>query len=200
MMAHDLPMLRDSVDWIMANDPDHPQTIEWASFAAMASGAYEVERLLPVLERAVEKFPDRYRSASNLSDCYTMLGRPIDAARTNTVALERLVDHIRRSPEDGHARSLLGVVMVREGKVEDGLAQNRRAEASTPDDARVWYNHVCALSLAQKTDEALAKFAARALELRSSRFDWPTHGDPDLANLRKHPGFQALLESMRASG
>ncbi len=199
MMRGDAKMVREAVARILEHYPDHPEAIEYVTFAAMSSDAVEVERLIPALERAVERFPDRYRSASNLMDCYTLLGREEDARRAQKITLERTIEHVRRHPEEGHARSLLAVTLARQGRADEAIAQILRARATTTDDMRVWYNHVCVLSILGRTDEALEEFTQRARGFAPYRREWPER-DPDLENLRRHPGFARFLNSANRGG
>ncbi len=102
---------------------------------------------------------------------------------------------IQEHPDFVEALIPLGDAYTKRGHHDRGLAVDKRLTELRPDEPIVWYNLACSLSLLKRTDEAL-KALARAIALGYDEFDWIVR-DPDLANVRKAPAFQAFLVKVR---
>jgi TolB-like protein/Flp pilus assembly protein TadD len=190
VMRDDRRMVREAAARIAANNPDDARAIEWATFAMTSGG--DAETMLPVLEKALDRFPESVQVASNLHTAYLLLGRAHDAERIGKVALDRFIEHVRRHPEDGYARSLLGVMLARDGRSDEGVAQAERAFTMSPDDRRVRYNLMCTYSVTGRLEKGL-NLLRNIDPLRRGGTDWPLR-DPDLENLRTHPEFYEVYE------
>jgi tetratricopeptide (TPR) repeat protein len=104
---------------------------------------------------------------------------------------------LRLDPEDQEALARLAESYSRSGRHEEGLALDRRLIALRPEDPVAHYNLACSLSRTYHEDEAVVELR-RAVELGYADFDHMERDD-DLENVRKHPGWSALLrESGRA--
>lgn len=79
------------------------------------------------------------------------------------------------------------------GEAERILAE---AAAEHPRASACWYNYACALALLNKPEESMAALR-RAVEAGWHDADH-TRGDDDLASLRAHADFDAMLAEMRA--
>ncbi len=178
----------EAVDHILALDPDHPDALEWAGWSFLSIG--QPERAVGLLERGAALHPERYLLASFLDDCYQLLGRQADAQRVRRHGLERTLEMLRRKPgpESAHARTLVGISLVREGRSEEGLAQIEQAVRLQPDDGRLHYNAACAYALAGRPERALGELREGTRNIPGYIGDWPLY-DPDLASLRDHPDF-----------
>jgi Flp pilus assembly protein TadD len=104
---------------------------------------------------------------------------------------------LARHPENLLALEELGTVYTRLGRIAEGLAVDRRLVGHAPEDPSVRYNLACSLALSGRPDEALAELE-RSVELG---YDDPKQleTDDDLASLRTHARFQALLARLRAT-
>jgi len=189
LFSGDREMLKASIDHVLMRNPDDAAALEWAMFAALAAGAHELEALLPRLHHYVERYPDRYKFASSLADAYDLLGRHDEAVPFTQMMLDRSTEWVRRHPEDGHARSQLGIALIRVGRTEEGLQQLERGAATSPEDARVWYNRVCGLSLAGRIEDAMTLYEKGAGGVLPRHRNHWAERDPDLENLRRHPRF-----------
>ena len=89
----------------------------------------------------------------------------------------------------------LGDAYTKRGRHERGLAIDQRLTQLRPDDPVIGYNFACSLSLLKRVPEAV-KNLARAIALGYDEFDWILR-DPDLANVRRAPEFQAFLAKVR---
>jgi tetratricopeptide (TPR) repeat protein len=109
---------------------------------------------------------------------------------------EFLAIELEHRPENVDALAELGHVYTRLGRLQEGLAVDRRLVRLLPENPTVHYNLACSLSLLGKGDLALA-----ALEDAVQRgYDDGPHlaQDEDLAALRDDPRFQALIARLGA--
>jgi TolB-like protein/Tfp pilus assembly protein PilF len=179
-----------SIDRILAMDPDHAEALAWAGWSYMSLG--RPEPAAGLLERASKRRPENYSAARFLLSCYEMLGRDEDAARTRRQLYDTLLDVLRRHPENVHARSLVGTVLVQMGEPRSGVEQAERTVAMAPNDGRIRYNAACTYAAAGLADRALAELKEGTRHLPSYLSDWPRH-DPDLASLHDSPEFISMF-------
>lgn len=100
---------------------------------------------------------------------------------------------LRREPGYARVIEILGALYTRQGRIADGLRMDRRLVRLQPANATAHYNLACSLALSRRPAAAL-RVLRRAVELGYSDFKWMRE-DADLASLRGHPGFAALLAS-----
>lgn len=98
---------------------------------------------------------------------------------------------LRRSPDYAAVIEILGGLYTRVGRIAAGLRMDRRLVRLQPANATARYNLACSLALSKRRGDALAELK-RAVQLGYEDADWMRR-DPDLANLRNHPEFVALL-------
>lgn len=102
---------------------------------------------------------------------------------------------LRRAPRYADVIEILGGLYTKHGRIADGLRMDRRLVRLQPDNATAHYNLACSLALSRRRAEAL-RALQRAVELGYGDFDWMNH-DPDLEELKEHPGFAALLDQLK---
>ena len=105
---------------------------------------------------------------------------------------ERLVQDY---PDFVDALIPLGDAYTKRGHHDRGLAIDQRLAQLRPDDPIVWYNMACSFSILKRVPEAL-KALAHAIALGYNEFGWILR-DPDLAEVRRAPAFQAFLAKVR---
>ncbi len=179
-----------AIERVIAMNPEHADALYWTAWSYMSMG--RPEQGVGILERVTERHPDYYMSISHLQSCYLMLGRADDAARALRQTRERLVDILRRHPENVHARSLLGGTLVQLGEREAGFKETERSLQMSPEDGRIRYNAACAYAQAGMPEEALAQLKEGIKNIPTYVADWPRY-DPDLASLHDHPEFIRLF-------
>ena len=103
---------------------------------------------------------------------------------------------LRRSPNYTDAVEILGGLYTRQGRIADGLRMDRRLVRLQPANATARYNLACSLALRKRKSDALRELR-QAIVLGYRDFDW-LQQDPDLEALKGLPGFQALLELLKA--
>ena len=89
----------------------------------------------------------------------------------------------------------LGNAYTRCGRIEDGLAVDRRLVAIIPKSPIAHYNLACSLSLLGKIDEAIESLE-HAVRLGYNDFDYLEH-DPDLANVRRDGRYRSLIRARK---
>jgi len=102
---------------------------------------------------------------------------------------------LRRAPQYTEVIEILGGLYTKHGRIADGLRMDRRLVRLLPGNATAHYNLACSLALSKRRGEALRSLQ-RAVELGYRDFDWMAQ-DPDLADLKEHPEFNALLEQLK---
>jgi tetratricopeptide (TPR) repeat protein len=122
-------------------------------------------------------------------------------------AMEDLRHAAELSPEHVEVESMISLVLVRQGKVAEGLQAADRLIASVPFDDYALYNGACSYARAAERAETSAadrtSWIARAVELiratNATGFDDDEHlaQDVDLQILHDHPEWPALLEAAK---
>ena len=103
---------------------------------------------------------------------------------------------VERHPQDVGALADLATLLTELGQLEEGLAVDRRLVELEPENPTVHYNLACSHALLGQTAPALEALEASI----GFGYDDLEHleADEDLASLRDHPGFEALLHRLRA--
>ena len=102
---------------------------------------------------------------------------------------------LTRNPSYTDVIELLGGLYTKQGRIADGLRMDRKLVKLQPANATAHYNLACSLALSKRKADALRSLRT-AVELGYRDFDWMQQ-DPDLEELKKHPGFDALLEQLK---
>lgn len=113
------------------------------------------------------------------------------------------------SPESTEVTSMIALVMIRVGRVDEGLKTTEELVRQAPEDDFALYNGACAYArAAERPDVASEKqqqYVTRAIELlkktNETGFTDFEHlaADVDLNVLHQHPEWNALLEGARAN-
>ena len=100
---------------------------------------------------------------------------------------------LARKEDSVEVLGVLAELVSRKGLTKRAVELDRRLVDLLPDDFLARYNLACSLAVAGRSDEAIDSLS-RAILLG---YDDLAHmeADPDLASLRSHPDFQALLGS-----
>jgi TolB-like protein/Tfp pilus assembly protein PilF/predicted Ser/Thr protein kinase len=183
------PLLRD-LERVIAMNPDHGDALEWTGWSYLALG--KPEAALPYLERSTRLHPRHYMATSYLMGCYETMHRTEDAQKIRQLLYERVLDLVRAEPDNVHARSVLATTLVDMGQSEAGIQEAERTVVMSAGDPRIRYNAACTFSRAGFLDRAVAQLEEAVRALPTYLVDWPRH-DPDLANVRNHPGFIKLF-------
>lgn len=144
-----------------------------------------------LFEQACRLRPDDYQAASYLAMVYRELGRTADAEAAGRCAAEVVSKHVQGHPRDLRALNTGAVIWCRIGETERALEWAARALALGADEPITLYNVACAYALLGRTEQAL-DCLENAVRHGYAHREWLEH-DSDLASLRGHARFQALL-------
>lgn len=159
--------------------------------------AREYERAAKLYEQAATVRPDDYQALVFARQAYRSLGRATEqlgAAERQVAAAERA---LRADPTNARALSLGSGSLVVLGRIDEARDWTRRARALEPNEPYVHYNAASVLAQLGNVEDALSALESGTENGRLCRSSWVEH-DEDLAALRDHPRFQALLATMRA--
>ena len=144
-----------------------------------------------LFEQACAVRPEDYQAPALLCSVYYGLGRLADGGRAARRSVEAAEKHLQLHPDDSRAYYLGANTLARLGERKRALDWARRALTIDPEENRVLYNIACLYALVGETQEAI-DCLERAIQHGYRRTAWIEH-DPDLASLRGHVRFQALL-------
>lgn len=178
--------LLHSLERIVQRNPDHLEAVRFVAWSYMALSRYEEAR--KVLDKLVAAHPEDFGAVSYLASTYDALGLEAEASKWRQRSIEAEMEHLRKNPDDAVARAFFGISLIREGNVEQGLAQAELAGAIAPDDGRLRYNVACAFAVAGQHERALEELKAALSLVHDYISDWPIR-DPDLESLHDHPEF-----------
>jgi adenylate cyclase len=148
-----------------------------------------------LFRKAHETQPDEFQAISLLEGTLRAMGADQEQQATATKrAVAAIQNRLELNPDDQRALNLGCNMLVSDGQVERGLELARRLLRLAPNDASTLYNTACAFANAGRRDEAL-DLLERRVRMGGLYRQW-VERDPDLAGLRDHPRFQALLEHM----
>ena len=102
---------------------------------------------------------------------------------------------LRRDPSYVDALQILGDNYTRRGRYADGLQVDERLARLEPRNPLVLYNLACSYALTDQFDRGIATLA-KAIRHGYRDFNW-LRRDPDLRQLRKHPGFAKIQRLIR---
>jgi tetratricopeptide (TPR) repeat protein len=145
-------------------------------------------------ERAMAIRPEDYQCPVLCSQVYRTLGREAEAEAAERRGLRLAEDRLKTHPHDVRALYLGASALVSLGEPERGLEWADRALAMEPDDSMLLYNVGCIKSLAGRVEEAI-ECLEKAHRAGLTQREWYAN-DSDLDPVRRHPRFQALMESM----
>lgn len=145
-------------------------------------------------ERAMAVRPEDYQCPLLCAQVYKSLGREAEAEAARRRGLRLAEDHLKTHPHEVRALYLGASALVSLGERDLGLRWADRALEMEPNDSMLLYNVGCIKSLAGRIDEAI-DCLERANRAGLTQREWYAN-DSDLDPLRRHPRFQALMESM----
>lgn len=102
---------------------------------------------------------------------------------------------LRRAPDYTEVVEILGGLYTKHGRIADGLRMDRKLVRLLPENATAHYNLACSLALSKRQTDALRSLQ-RAVDLGYRDVDWMLQ-DPDLEDLKSHPGFTSLLAKLK---
>jgi len=147
-----------------------------------------------MFQRAAELRPEDFQCCAIAEVPLNRLGRFEEAARSRQEALRRIERHLELAPRDPRALILGAIILVADGRREQGFDWASRALAEGPDDPATLINAACVYARAGLKEEAL-KALEKSFGRGWGKRDWVKH-DPDYDSIRDDPRFQALVAKL----
>jgi adenylate cyclase len=159
--------------------------------------AGHLEKALQLFEQAQRIRPEDYQSYGLMAQALIELGRPDEARRADRRAIEAIRKYLELNPDEARAYNIGANVLARLGEIENSKQWNEQALSLASDDDAILYNAACVFALLDEEERALDTLE-RAIEAGLTGGDWVAR-DPDLARVRNHPRFQALMKRIAPS-
>ena len=142
--------------------------------------------------RTIELLPDFYTAYADLSQAYENMGMHEMAIETRKKTIESCRKYVQDFPNEARARIFLATSYAWLDARDEAIAEGRRAAELSPKDPVLMYNLACLFSLLNEKDEAV-KWLSQSIQLGRRDFEWMKR-DPELENIRNHPGYLALIK------
>ncbi len=155
----------------------------------------ELERAVEWSERASRVNPEDYQAPMLMASALHGLGRAEKAAEAYRRGLSAAQKHLLLHPGDARALYFGANALSQVGERERSLQWAGRALDLEGEEPQVLYNVACVYALLGEADRAI-DCLERSLTHGWGQRQWMEH-DPDLASLRDHPRFQALMSSLQ---
>jgi adenylate cyclase len=194
---HDFAAADAAYQRAIACDPTLFEAHYYYGHACIEVGDYE--KAAALYERAAELRPSDYQALVFARQAYKALGRYEDERSAALRQLATAERALAADPSDARALSLSAGSLIVAGRGDEARAWSRRACELEPDEHYVHYNAACAFAMLGETEEALSALERGTEGNQLCRPAWVEH-DEDLASLRDHPRFIALLEASKKQG
>lgn len=145
-------------------------------------------RAAACFEAAFRARPDDHSVLALAVNAFESAGQRQRADAVARTALDGLEHQLKLEPENSRLHALAGQLHLRQGDAEAGRRHVETALRLRPDDFSTRYNAACFYSQSGELERALDLLEQQA----AGSAGWMAH-DSDLAPLRGHPRFEALL-------
>lgn len=166
----------------------------WFHFGISCYNRGKLEQAARLFEQSAKVRPDDYQSPILAGCVYRGLGLEARSADAFRRGLDVTGKHLELHPDDARALYLGAGALVALEQIEQGLEWAQRAFRMDPDNTLVLYNLAGIYACAGRIEDGL-EFIERAVRL-GYRHKEGLLNDPDLAPLRGHPRWKALIESL----
>ncbi len=149
-------------------------------------------------EQASRVDPDDYQALMLRASALAGLGRRSDAEAVYRAGMLAAEHHLEAHPFDARALYFGANALSQLGDRERARKWAGRATELEPEEPMVLYNVACVFALMGESDAAMDSLE-RSVTTGWAQRQWMEH-DPDLASLRDHPRFKALVQSAPPAG
>ena len=152
------------------------------------------EKAARLFSEAARINPDDWQAPSFLAMAYAELGREKEQVEASLRTVEVTERHVDLHPDDGRALAFGAYALVETGQPDRAREWGRRALEADKDEPAIIYNVACMFTLLGELETAI-ELLDQAIKQGYGHRAW-LENDSDLAPLRDHPKFQALLERL----
>jgi tetratricopeptide (TPR) repeat protein len=184
----------DAFETALRLDPNLYEAAYFYARHCFAAG--RMEEAIQFFEWAAALRPEDFQAVLLVAQAYASLGVADEAERARRQGLALVQNRLEHAPDDARARYLGANALVALGQREKGLAWARMARSMDPEDSMLLYNLGCIHALAEDPEAAL-NCLTQAVRAGLTQTSWLLN-DGDLASLRSHPRFTALIRAMEA--
>ena len=165
-------------------------------FARYCVTQSDLERSVPLFERAAELQPDDWQSPLLVAPVLHTLGRPEDCTRYSRLGIKRAEEAMLLHPENSRPLQLGAPNLARLGETERAKEWLERALFLDPDEPIVAYNAACTYA---QLGDIEAAFAAldKWMPNRGMEMELWLDTDADLDPLRNDPRFTTLVQTIK---
>ena len=149
-------------------------------------------------EKAAALMDSDYRSAGMMASCARGLGETEKLHKAAQMTLERAERALREDRNNGAALAYGAVALGELGEVERAREWVRRALVVDPDNRIMRFNLACLSTASLNDNDAALELIAPFMEHCGALQVTHVQNDPDLANLRPDPRFQAMIADAKA--
>src|SRR5262249_25648457 len=142
-------------------------------------------------ERSAQLSETSFGALSFMAQIYQTLGRDEEARHAARRGLERIEREVLAHPDNALAMSFAVGLLVQLGQKERAREWISRTLIVEPDDVVIRFNLACCLAQMGEAEEALDLLESSVCRM-AAIVGW-IKNDPDLAPLRGHPRYQALV-------
>ncbi|HUX46168.1 MAG TPA: protein kinase [Terracidiphilus sp.] len=150
------------------------------------------EQAVQWFEHASRVLPEDYQAPMLMASALNGLGRRDAALSAYRRGLQAAEKHLEFHPGDARALYFGANALTQLNEKERAIKWAERAIALEPDEHQVLYNVACVYALLGELEKAIDCLEKSITESWGQR-EWMIH-DPDLAPLRGHPRFEALVK------
>jgi serine/threonine protein kinase/Tfp pilus assembly protein PilF len=147
-------------------------------------------------EQASKVCPEDYQAPMLLASTLNGLGLKAEAIAAYRRGLSAAEKHLELHPDDSRALYFGANALSQLGEPTKSMEWAGRALQFEGEEPQVLYNVACVYALLGEADKAV-DCLEKSVTLGWGQREWMQH-DPDLASLRDHPRFRALMHAARA--
>ena len=152
----------------------------------------KLEQAVQAFEQASRVLPEDYQAAMLMASALHGLDRKMEAEAAYRRGLIAAEKHLAVHPGDSRALYFGANALTQLNEKERALKWAERALELEPDEHQVLYNVACVYALLGEAERAI-DCLEKSITHGWGQKQWMAH-DPDLATVRDHPRFQALVK------